>query len=108
MPDLSRPGTPIWFGMALVLAGVAGAVRPSDPPGPKKDQPPAAPRDVVAVINRGGCGSCHVIPGVPEADGEVSPDLTKLGMVAGTFRRFFRGWAHRITATSPRTPGGTS
>ena len=51
---------------------------------PKKDVPPAAPREVVAVINRGGCGNCHVIPGVPGADGEVGPDLTTLGKVAGT------------------------
>lgn len=44
----------------------------------------AAPRDVVAIINRGGCGNCHVIPGVPGADGEVGPDLSSLGKVAGT------------------------
>jgi cytochrome c peroxidase len=51
---------------------------------PKKDPTPAAPRAVVAIINRGGCGNCHVIPGVPGADGEVGPDLSLLGRVAGT------------------------
>ena len=51
---------------------------------PIQGEPPAAPRDVVAVINRGGCGNCHVIPGVPGADGEVGPDLTKLGAALNT------------------------
>lgn len=64
---------------AALLSGVSA--RKDEP---KKEQPPAAPREVVAVINRGGCGNCHVIPGVPGADGEVGPDLTRLGTVAGT------------------------
>mgnify|MGYP002629571076 FL=1 len=51
---------------------------------PKKDQPLAALREVVAIINRGGCGNCHVIPGAPGANGEVGPDLSMLGKVAGT------------------------
>lgn len=51
---------------------------------PARDEPATAPREVVAVINQGGCGNCHVIPGVPGADGEVGPDLSKLGTVAGT------------------------
>ncbi len=50
---------------------------------PKKEQRSAGPREVIAVINRGGCGNCHVILGVPGADGEVGPDLSKLGTVAG-------------------------
>jgi len=29
-----------------------------------------------------GCGSCHIIPGVPGADGQVGPDLTHLGLRA--------------------------
>jgi nitrite reductase (NO-forming)/hydroxylamine reductase len=31
---------------------------------------------------RGGCGGCHVIPGVPGAGGTVGPDLTEIGQVA--------------------------
>ena len=57
--------------LLLVLALVRNATGAKDEP--KKDQPPAAPRDVVAIVNRGGCGNCHVIPGVPGADGEVGP-----------------------------------
>jgi cytochrome c peroxidase len=47
---------------------------------------PAAPRGTVAIINRGACANCHIIPGVPGADGEVGPDLTTLGKVAGSRR----------------------
>ena len=43
----------------------------------------SAPRQVIAVVNRGGCGNCHIIPGVPGADGTVGPDLTDLGKIAG-------------------------
>ncbi len=62
-------------GLAVVLVGWVALVRnPNEAKDePKKDQPPAAPRDVVAIINRGGYGNCHVIPGVPGADGEVGP-----------------------------------
>ena len=28
------------------------------------------------IIRDVGCGSCHVIPGVPQADGRVGPELT--------------------------------
>lgn len=51
---------------------------------PQKEQPFTAPREVIAIINRGGCGNCHVIPGVPGSDGEVGPDLSMLGKVADT------------------------
>jgi mono/diheme cytochrome c family protein len=45
---------------------------------------PTAPADVIAIINRGACGNCHVIAGMPGADGEVGPDLSKLGTMAGS------------------------
>ncbi len=53
---------------------------------PEAQENVSAPRSVVAIINRGGCGNCHVIPGVPGADGNVGPDLTDLGKVAGERR----------------------
>jgi cytochrome c peroxidase len=68
-----------WVSVA-VLAAVLASVHT-----PILGEPPSAvPREVVAVINRGGCANCHVIPGVPGADGEVGPDLTTLGKVAGS------------------------
>jgi mono/diheme cytochrome c family protein len=39
---------------------------------------------VVSIIDRGGCGNCHVIPGISGADGTVGPDLSALGKVAGS------------------------
>ena len=69
---------------AILVVGVVVRNTTEAKDEPKKDRPPAAPREVVAIVNRGGCGNCHVIPGVPGADGEVGPDLSKLGTVAGT------------------------
>lgn len=75
------------FGFISMLCVSAALIRDSaeakDEP-VKVQQSPPAPRAVVAIINRGGCGNCHVIPGVSGADGEVGPDLSRLGTVAGT------------------------
>jgi cytochrome c peroxidase len=74
------------FGFISMLCVSAAFIRDSaeakDEP-VKVQQSPPGPRAVVAIINRGGCGNCHVIPGVPGADGEVGPDLSLLGKVAG-------------------------
>ena len=71
--------------MAILVVGTALVRNKSEAKDePKKDQALAAPREVVAIINRGGCGNCHIIPGAPGADGEVGPDLWMLGKVAGT------------------------
>ncbi|MCP5101208.1 MAG: c-type cytochrome, partial [Chloroflexi bacterium] len=37
-----------------------------------------------AAFARGGCSSCHVIPGIPNAFGQAGPDLSSLGVEAGT------------------------
>ena len=37
------------------------------------------PERAAAHIRKYGCGACHVIPGVPGADGEVGPALVGLG-----------------------------
>ena len=42
----------------------------------------AGQRAAVAILNRGGCGSCHSIPGIAGADGTVGPDLSRLGATA--------------------------
>lgn len=46
----------------------------------------AAPADVVAAINKGGCPACHTIPGVPGAQGQVGPNLSNIGVTAATRR----------------------
>tara|TARA_R110002095_G_scaffold152237_4_gene132322 strand:+ start:376567 stop:379215 length:2649 start_codon:yes stop_codon:yes gene_type:complete len=51
---------------------------------------PTAKQNISAVINAfnlGGCAGCHIIPGVPGADGEVGPDLSRLGITAATRRK---------------------
>lgn len=42
---------------------------------------------VINAFNLGGCAGCHIIPGVPGADGEVGPDLSRLGITAATRRK---------------------
>lgn len=39
-----------------------------------------APANVAAAFNKGGCAGCHVIPGVPGANGQVGPDLSTIGV----------------------------
>ena len=33
-------------------------------------------------FQKGGCASCHIIPGVPGATGVLGPDLSEIGQVA--------------------------
>ncbi|HKU61121.1 MAG TPA: c-type cytochrome [Gemmatimonadales bacterium] len=61
-------------GMWLVLAGalVAGACRDKEPPRVVAGGDPQVGEHL---IQRYGCGSCHVVPGVKGADGMVGPPL---------------------------------
>jgi len=34
-------------------------------------------------FQKGGCGACHTIPGVPGAVGKIGPDLANIGVTAG-------------------------
>ena len=38
--------------------------------------------EVIAAFQKGACGSCHTIPGVPNAKGVIAPDLSNLPMMA--------------------------
>ena len=33
-------------------------------------------------FQKGGCGACHTIPGVPGAAGQIGPDLSEIGVIA--------------------------
>lgn len=62
-----------------------------------------------AAIERYGCASCHVIPGIPGATGRVGPDLTGLpsqmyvgGVLPNTPRNLER-WLLDPPAISPGT-----
>jgi nitrite reductase (NO-forming)/hydroxylamine reductase len=39
---------------------------------------------VTAAVTKGGCGACHVMPGIPNAMGVVGPDMSNIGNEAGT------------------------
>ena len=39
--------------------------------------------ETVAAFAQGGCAGCHTIPGIPNAVGQVGPDLTSIGLQAG-------------------------
>lgn len=78
-----------WWGLVLVCIGasllisgcaVTAAAETSDV------IPGASPRRGQDAIIHYGCGACHVIPGVPGAQGEVGPPLTswsRRSMIAG-------------------------
>ena len=74
-----------WSACALAVGWAACGVTPGRGQALVRDERPGgAPRAVIAVVNRAACGNCHVIPGVPGADGEVGPSLAEAGKVAGT------------------------
>ncbi len=39
---------------------------------------------VIAAIEKGGCTACHTIPNIPNAIGQVGPDLSKIGTDGAT------------------------
>jgi len=74
--------------MAAVVAG--GLLLSGCAHTPTREPPPQVPGGIpangAADIQRFGCGSCHVIPGVAGADGTVGPPLTDFadrGYIAG-------------------------
>jgi mono/diheme cytochrome c family protein len=48
--------------------------------------PPAEVEKAVAAINKGGCITCHTIPGVPGAIGQIGPNLSQIGIEAAQRR----------------------
>lgn len=77
------------------------------------NQPSAAaagggnPQRGSALIRQNGCGSCHVIPGIEEATGDVGPPLTGVGRriyLAGVVRNTPEGmvaWLRNPQAVVP-------
>lgn len=73
------------FGMLVVsdIPGVPGTGKPTSQP------PTTGGADewqlALSAFQEGGCGACHVIPGVPGAVGVLGPDLSNLGDQAATY-----------------------
>jgi cytochrome c len=73
-----------WVGPVawLTALGAAVAVAACSPPGsalPAAEIGIGDPDRGASLIRDYGCGSCHVVPGVEEADGLVGPPLTSFG-----------------------------
>jgi cytochrome c1 len=65
---------------AVVLATVIAALGCRDDAGhPAKVVTGGDPTRGRAAVARYGCGGCHVIPGIPGAQGRVGPPLTEFG-----------------------------
>jgi cytochrome c len=72
------------IGVVVSLVVASCASTPSREPPPQV--PGGDPRRGAAAIERNGCGSCHVIPGIRGAAGTVGPPLTDFadrGYIAG-------------------------
>jgi copper-containing nitrite reductase len=64
------------LGMRGVLL-VGMAEQPSASSAPSSGDP-----QVIAAFQKGACGSCHVIPGIPNAAGAIAPDLSNIHLAA--------------------------
>ena len=60
----------------VVVVALAGCSTPAPPPA---EVPEGDPARGAALINELGCGSCHSVPGVRNANGLVGPPLTHFG-----------------------------
>lgn len=69
-----------------LVTGVVAAACSSTPSSAPAQVPGGNPRQGAVEIERFGCGSCHVIPGIRGADGLVGPpliDWSRRGFIAG-------------------------
>lgn len=67
---MNRHGVPAWAIVALLLAACEGDL---DKPMPNTG---GKPEEGLRIVAEKGCGGCHVIPGVDDAEGTVGPPLT--------------------------------
>ncbi|MCX8025925.1 MAG: nitrite reductase, partial [Thermanaerothrix sp.] len=80
----------LWIVMILAMEGLAACgVKTSTPSSPTLSVKNPTPTGVEASVNlalegfrKGGCGACHIIPGVPGAQGTLAPDLSQIAEVA--------------------------
>lgn len=78
--------------LLLLAACQPAAPTPTEPPEepvvsqPEEPEEPMEEQDEVALavqaFVKGGCGACHVIPGVENAAGTIGPDLSEIGVKA--------------------------
>lgn len=96
----------LWMAIMLVAVGLAACGgKPSTPSLPTSSVEIASPTTEEAFANlaldgfkKGGCGACHVIPGVPGAEGTLGPDLSQIAEVAEERLKSgeYQGRAHNV------------
>lgn len=79
------------LGVVLLLAACkpTAPMFPESPVAPPAEAPASSESVDEATLaasgfSKGGCGACHVIPGVTNATGTIGPDLSEIGQVAET------------------------
>jgi nitrite reductase (NO-forming)/hydroxylamine reductase len=84
-----RPSTYLVFGAALVVVVLVACARQAEAPPPTiapttqaVDTTPPSEDLALTAFTKGGCGACHIIPGVPNARGTIGPDLTNISQGA--------------------------
>lgn len=75
--------------LLLILVGCTSqanvpppTVAPTSEPAAVVDAEAGPQAVALAAFKQGGCGACHVIPGVPNARGVIGPNLTDIGAIA--------------------------
>ncbi|HEY2595383.1 MAG TPA: c-type cytochrome [Chloroflexota bacterium] len=71
-------GASLTFGAVLALAAVEPVFGAADT---YAQVDPAAVQQGMTVIEQHRCGGCHIIPGIPNANGNLGPDLSAHGDV---------------------------
>ncbi len=79
----------ILSGMLILLTACArqATQTPTPPEAGEEEESSSVPglydRELaLEAFTKGGCGACHVIPGVPGATGSIGPDLSNIGKTA--------------------------
>lgn len=73
-----------------------------------KAEPAGAPANAKALIEHYGCGSCHTIPGIDNADGRVGPPLAGIGdrvFIAGRLQNTIENMTKWIASPQSVDPG---
>ena len=99
--------------LIVALITVGGGFLPCDAGGKQNPSDSVAingsPQRGRAVIEQFRCGSCHIVPGIPGADGMVGPPLNQIAsrtFIAGEFQNNLQTlirWIQAPTSMKPKT-----
>jgi copper-containing nitrite reductase len=66
----------------VLLVGTTGEASPSTQNSIQSSGQSSADPQVIAAFQKGACGSCHTIPGIPNAAGVIAPNLSDVHLAA--------------------------